>query len=481
LARPRCLARRLGRSGRLKTMPLLRLIAENVGPFERLEIDFSDGKGKPNRGPHILAGVNGSGKSTVLRAIAWAMSWDRYGFPEEEWKHFLRGPGSRSFVHVAPDQGPAYLVGVSASADDGFFEKQQALATSLGLGGLEDKGHQRSGPIWLRHGGSAAANHRPPMMCAYAPARALAHLDTTAKMRPLSQSTDDCLAFDAAVQNGALQDWWVGLFSRRALAKERGEEFASYDQTISRFQAALKLVCDDNEMRIDVELGRVLEPRVTLHKKRLNFSQLSDGIRTTIGWLADFMMRQDQIEATNGVEATRDGLLLLDEIDIYLHPRWQRTLLPAMRKALPEVQIIASSHSPFVISSCRDARIHVLNLDAEGVARAEAPQDAPFGESVTATLKDIFGVESRFDVETEGDLKEWDRLKREDAVGKLAPSMQERLDALSDELSERSEELKLIVKSPRALPASALDSLIGGRTRSPKRNGSRVPRNAKLG
>jgi len=54
-------------------MPLMRLIAENVESFERLEIDFSDGNSKPYVGPHILAGVNGSGKSTVLRAIAWAM------------------------------------------------------------------------------------------------------------------------------------------------------------------------------------------------------------------------------------------------------------------------------------------------------------------------------------------------------------------------------------------------------------------------
>jgi ABC-type transport system involved in cytochrome c biogenesis ATPase subunit len=54
-------------------MPLLRLIAEGVGPFERLDLDFSDGHGNPHLGPHILAGVNGSGKSTALRAVAWTL------------------------------------------------------------------------------------------------------------------------------------------------------------------------------------------------------------------------------------------------------------------------------------------------------------------------------------------------------------------------------------------------------------------------
>src|ERR1039457_3925569 len=102
-----------------------------------------------------------------------------------------------------------------------------------------------------------------------------------------------------------------------------------------------------------------------------------------------------------------------------------------MRKALPEVQIIASSHSPFVISSCRDARIHVLTLDQRGVAHADPPQDAPFGESVTATLKDFFGVESRFDVQTERDLKVWDDLRREEAIGRLPQAKRKQLENLS--------------------------------------------------
>lgn len=158
-----------------------------------------------------------------------------------------------------------------------------------------------------------------------------------------------------------------------------------------------------------------------------------------------------------------------------------------MRKALPNVQIIASSHSPFVISSCSDARIHVLELNPEGVAHARPPQEAPFGESVSATLRDIFEVESRFDVQTEGDLKKWDNLKREEAVGKLTPAKRKQLESLSNELSERSEELNLIVSSPGKLPASILNSLTGhsGRkptsARSPKRNGTRAPRSTKLG
>ena len=71
-------------------MPILRLIAQGVGPFESLDIDFSDGHGKPHLGPHILAGVNGSGKSTVLRTIAWVFDRGARGFQYDEWQESLR-------------------------------------------------------------------------------------------------------------------------------------------------------------------------------------------------------------------------------------------------------------------------------------------------------------------------------------------------------------------------------------------------------
>ncbi len=453
-------------------MPLMRLIAENVGPFERLDIDFSDGNGKPHRGPHILAGVNGSGKSTVLRAIAWALSWGGEGFPEKEWQHFLRGDKSRVAVQVAPSQGSIYVIRVIPQGDNGWEEVDQ-LASRLDLKApFVLSAHAPF--LWTRFGQPPLGH--PFTASAYAPVRALSYMDTPASLEQPTRSPETSFGFESTIQNNAIQRWWVDLFSRRALAKERGQEFGAYQETLARLEDAVKLICADSDISLDVEFGPIIEPRLVFHGKKLNFSQLSDGVRTTVGWIADFMMRQDK-----GPKSIKEGLLLLDEIDIYLHPKWQRKLLPAMRKALPDVQIIASSHSPFVISSCPDASIHVLELDAQGVARACPPQAAPFGESVTATLKDIFGVESRFDVQTEGDLKEWDDLKQQEAIGKLAPARRKRLETLSGDLAERSEELKLIVKSPGPLQASLLNELVSNapQTHSPKGNGNRRSRSAK--
>lgn len=139
---------------------------------------------------------------------------------------------------------------------------------------------------------------------------------------------------------------------------------------------------------------------------------------------------------------------MVDEIDAHLHPRWQRQILPALRAALPETQIIVTTHSPFVISSCRSARVHVLELDEQGKAHARPPVDAPFGQSINATMKDIFDVDSRFDVETERDLKEWNRLERQKAAGRIDAEDSGRLAGLARMLASRSEELRLIVGLP---------------------------------
>jgi predicted ATP-binding protein involved in virulence len=214
------------------------------------------------------------------------------------------------------------------------------------------------------------------------------------------------------------------------------------------------------DVRFDVDIEPHLQPLLRMRNHALNFSQLPDGVRSTVGWVADFMMRQDAVAWLPELEEKRPGILLLDEVDAHLHPRWQRLLLPAMREALPNVQIIATSHSPFVISSCPDAVIHVLEVGSDGVATNRRPEPSPVGASIMTTLKDIFGVDSRFDVQTERELNEWNELSRLVASGKICPAERDRLSELTAILSERSEELRSMVGSAVRSSDAMLDALL---------------------
>jgi predicted ATP-binding protein involved in virulence len=206
-----------------------------------------------------------------------------------------------------------------------------------------------------------------------------------------------------------------------------------------------------------VDIEPSLQPMLLMYHKRLDFSQLPDGVRSTVGWLADFLMRMDSHDWSPQEE--RACVLLLDEVDAHLHPKWQRSILPSIKQALPEVQVFATSHSPFVIASCAGARVHVLELDEEGRASNRPAEDAPIGASILATMQDIFGVDSRFDVETEKLLEEWNQLRRSQAAGDRHPLLADRLADLTQDLSSRSEELRQIVSPAVAISDSLIASL----------------------
>ena len=256
----------------------------------------------------------------------------------------------------------------------------------------------------------------------------------------------------------------LGLSSRRAIARERHESGEKYAQLLERLERALRLICNQ-EIAVGVEIEPTFRPRLKAFGRSLDFSQLPDGVRSTVAWIADFMMRQDLFKWDQRLNGQRPGILLLDEVDAHLHPLWQRRLLPAMREALPDVQILVTSHSPFVISSCPNSRVHVLELDHNGRAHARAPVDSPIGESVTTTLKEIFGVDSRFDVKTEEELDEWNTLKKQEAAGSLSTADESYLKKLTETLAERSEELRSIVASPLTIPQSVLQSLTAAETK----------------
>jgi hypothetical protein len=101
----------------------------------------------------------------------------------------------------------------------------------------------------------------------------------------------------------------------------------------------------------------------------------------------------------------------------------------------------------------------VLELDADGHAHNRPPEDAPIGESILATMKDIFDVNSRFDIETEALLEEWNLLRRSHAAGKLSAKEKARLTTLTQELSSRSEELRQIVTPVVPISDSLVASL----------------------
>ena len=108
---------------------------------------------------------------------------------------------------------------------------------------------------------------------------------------------------------------------------------------------------------------RFLELRVQLQDGReLPFELLSDGYRNMIAMVADIAWRAAVLNPHFGDAAARKstGVVLIDEIDLHLHPAWQRSVIANLRRSFPGIQFVATTHSPQVISSAR--REWILSL-----------------------------------------------------------------------------------------------------------------------
>ena len=92
------------------------------------------------------------------------------------------------------------------------------------------------------------------------------------------------------------------------------------------------------------------------------WSELSDGYHVFIALVADVARRAVMLNEFDGPEAPKrvEGVVLIDEIDLHLHPRWQRTALPSLRDAFPRLQFIITTHSPQVLSSVENRHVRRL-------------------------------------------------------------------------------------------------------------------------
>jgi predicted ATP-binding protein involved in virulence len=95
----------------------------------------------------------------------------------------------------------------------------------------------------------------------------------------------------------------------------------------------------------------------------LPFRMLSDGVRNMIGMVADITYRCVTLNPQFEAEAARltPGIVLIDEIDLHLHPKWQRRVVEDLKRTFPKIQFFATTHSPFIIQSLRDGELIDLN------------------------------------------------------------------------------------------------------------------------
>jgi len=91
-----------------------------------------------------------------------------------------------------------------------------------------------------------------------------------------------------------------------------------------------------------------------------SLEQLSDGYRNLLAVILDFARRLAQANPTSENPLEAPGILLIDEIELHLHPRWQQTVIPRLRESFPNTQLVVTTHSPQVLTTVESRCIQIL-------------------------------------------------------------------------------------------------------------------------
>jgi predicted ATP-binding protein involved in virulence len=149
-------------------------------------------------------------------------------------------------------------------------------------------------------------------------------------------------------------------------------------------------------------------------KGTLKVDQLSDGIKNMLAMVADIAYRCALLNAHLGDKAAlqSEGIVMIDEVDMHLHPQWQQTVIAGLKAAFPNIQWVVTTHSPQVLSTVDAESIRIITheVDVETGAIhsfARSPDSQSRGVASADVMAAIQGVDPVPNVEEADWLKEY--------------------------------------------------------------------------
>ena len=171
-------------------------------------------------------------------------------------------------------------------------------------------------------------------------------------------------------------------------------------------------------------------------------SQLSDGFKSTVSLIADIAYRMASLNPQLGTSVLNetDGIVLIDEVDLHLHPAWQHRILGDLLEIFPKVQFIVTTHAPAVISSAKSEELVILKDHEAFDIGSES-----YGNDANSILKEIMGVPERNPAVAELFIKFYSFLdnKQYDEAEKILDEIDEQRDHHDKEVATNRVKLKL--------------------------------------
>ncbi len=344
-------------------------------------------KPMPDRGQWIvLLGENGVGKTTLLRGLALALVAPEVGSKQ-----------LHSRLPLVRNGGPA---SIAFTLSTGTF---RAAVNRVDGGATETVtlvGDAPSERPWVvgygvRRGGALGEEGRVVDWATEG------NLHTLFERQPaLAVAQDWLLKLDRRVQRERVQGSGIG----GVLSSPAGDLWSAVVAALKRALEVSDLTAGDDDV-VYVE-----------HRDfgRVRMESLSDGYLVTAGWIIDLIARWVRQREVDGDVLSGDilgqmtGLVLIDEIDLHLHPRWQMRVIDDVRRIFPRLSFVVTTHNPLTLQGARPGEVFIMSRGDEGRINL-AQRDIQPGYDIDRVLLEQFGIEHTFDRET----REWLREHRQ--------------------------------------------------------------------
>ncbi len=333
--------------------PIRTLQLRNIGNFDSLELDF-DPKWS------LFLGDNGGGKSTILRAITLALAGND-----------SRGDAMAARILRRGEQSGSIELGLGSTG-------QTKVRTALVLDGLRVR--IRAPQVTPLQAGQGLILGFP----------ALRGVTTTQPTGPTRMAAPDPSVDDVAplleekvdTRLNQLKQWVINTAMQSENAPQGREA-----RMLATFQAVIREVVPGRH----VAFSRVDRTNWTVwlatDDGEVSFDSLSQGTSSILAWVGILLQRLYAVYPNAERPEDCAAIVLIDEIDAHLHPRWQRRLVTLTREKFPNVQIIASSHSPLLAGAMRRTELRIVERDPQtGKMRAAAPLEDVSGQKVDDIL-----------------------------------------------------------------------------------------------